>query len=103
MSEGDARGGCCPDGVVSHLARWILGGMMAVSLFVTAVGLGLGALVSGLAVRELAAASFVSANVNVWLPARGLLVAVALGVSGALLCVWRATRMPLVARRSING
>ena len=83
-----------------RIARLILGETMAVSILGTTVGLGLGALASKLVVRALSAATFVSPNVSVWVLARGLLVGVALGVLGALFCVWQVMRMPLL--RAIN-
>jgi len=79
-----------------QIARLILGETMAVSLAGAVVGLGLGALTSELVVRALAAAVFVSPDVTLWVLARGLLVGFALGVVGALSCVWQVMRMPLL-------
>ncbi len=83
-----------------RIARLILGETMAVSLAGAAVGLGLGALASDLVVRALAAATFVSPDVSLWVLARGLLVGFALGVVGALFSVWQVMRVPLL--RAIN-
>ena len=62
---------------------------MAISLAGAVVGLVLGALASELVVRALAAATFVTPDVSLWVLARGLLVGFALGVIGALFCVWQ--------------
>ena len=83
-----------------RIARLILGETMAVSIVGTAVGLGLGALASELVVRALSAATFVSPSVSLWVLARGLVVGVALGMVGALFCVWQVMRMSLL--RAIN-
>ena len=80
-----------------RIARLILGETMAVSLAGTAVGLGLGALGSELVVHALAAATFVSPDVSLWVLARGLLVGFTLGVTGALFCVWQVMRVPLLS------
>jgi putative ABC transport system permease protein len=83
-----------------RIARLILGETMAVSLTGAAIGLGLGALASELLVHALAAATFVSPYVSLWVAARGMLVGFTLGVIGALLCVWQVMRVPLI--RAIN-
>lgn len=79
------------------VVRLILGETMAISLAGTLIGLGLGALASQVVVRALAAATFVSPNVSPWVLGRGLLVGLALGVIGALFCVWQVMRVPLLA------
>ena len=83
-----------------RIGRLILGETMTISLVGAAAGLGLGALASRLVVRTLAAGAFVSPSVSLWVLARGLLVGVALGVLGALFCVWQVMRVPLL--RAIN-
>jgi putative ABC transport system permease protein len=81
-----------------RIARLILGEAIAVSLAGAVVGLGLGVLASELVVRALAAATFVSPEVSVWVLGRGLLIGFALGVVGALFSVWRVMRVsPLKA------
>jgi putative ABC transport system permease protein len=77
-----------------RIARLILGEAIAVSLVGAMVGLGLGVLASELVVRALAAATFISPKVSIWVLARGLLVGLALGVVGALFSVWRVMRVP---------
>jgi putative ABC transport system permease protein len=84
----------------ARIARLILGETMAVSLAGALIGLALGALASQLVVRALAAATFVTPEVNLWVLARGLLVGFALGVIGALFCVSQVMRVPLL--RAIN-
>ena len=84
----------------SRIVRLILGETMAISLAGALIGLGLGVLASGLVVRALAAATFVSPYVSPWVLARGMLVGFALGVIGALFCAWQVLRVPLV--RAIN-
>jgi len=79
-----------------RIARLILGETMAISLAGAALGLGLGALGSELVVHALAAATFVSPYVSLWVLARGVLVGFALGVLGALLCVWQVMHVPLL-------
>jgi len=79
-----------------RIARLILGETMAVSLAGAAVGLGLGALGSKLVVHALSAATFVSPYVSLWVLARGILIGFALGVIGALFCVWQVMRVPLL-------
>jgi putative ABC transport system permease protein len=82
----------------SRIARLILGEAITVSIGGAIVGLGLGALVSSIVVRALAAATFVSPEITVWVLARGLLVGLALGVMGALFSFWKVTRVaPLKA------
>jgi putative ABC transport system permease protein len=78
------------------IARLILGETMAVSLAGAAVGLALGAAASELVVRALAAGTFVSPDISLWVLVRGLLVGLALGVLGALFCVWQVMRVPLL-------
>jgi ABC-type antimicrobial peptide transport system permease subunit len=68
---------------------------MAISLTGATVGLGLGAVGSELVVHALSAATFVSPYVSLWVLARGLLVGFALGVIGAMFCVWQVMRVPL--------
>jgi putative ABC transport system permease protein len=80
-----------------RIARLILGETMAVSLAGAAVGLGLGALGSELVVHALAAATFVSPYVSLWVLARGVLVGFTLGLIGALFCVWQVMRVPLLS------
>jgi len=84
----------------TRIGRLILGETMTISLIGAAGGLALGALASGLVVRALAAATFVSPYVSLWVLARGMLVGFGLGVLGALFCVWRVMRVPLL--RAIN-
>ena len=84
----------------ARIARLILGETMAVSLAGAVIGLGLGALASQLVVRALAAATFVTPDVTLWVIARGLLVGFALGVIGSLFCVWQVMRVPLL--RAMN-
>ena len=79
-----------------RIARLILGETLVVSLAGAAVGLGLGALGSELVVRALAAARFVAPDISLWVLARGLLVGFALGVIGAMFCVWQVMRVPLL-------
>ena len=79
-----------------RIARLILGETLVVSLAGAAVGLGLGALGSELVVRALAAARFVAPDISLWVLARGLLVGFALGVIGAMFCVWQVIRVPLL-------
>jgi len=83
-----------------RIIRLILGETMAISLVGAAAGLGLGVLVSSLVVRALAAGTFVSPYVSPWVLARGMLVGCALGMIGALFCVWQVMRVPLL--RAIN-
>ena len=83
-----------------RIGRLILGEAMAISLLGAVAGLVLGTLASGLVVRALAAATFVSPSVSLWVLARGMLVGFALGVLGALFCVWQVMRVPLL--RAIN-
>lgn len=78
------------------VTRLILGETMAVSLAGAAIGLGLGAAASELVVRALAAGTFVSPDISVWVLVRGLLVGCALGVLGALFAVWQVMRVPLL-------
>jgi putative ABC transport system permease protein len=80
----------------TRIARLILGETMVVSLAGAGLGLALGALASELVVRALAAGTFVSPDVSAWVLARGLLVGFALGVLGALFCVWQVMRVPLL-------
>jgi putative ABC transport system permease protein len=77
-----------------RIALLILGEAIAVSLAGALVGLGLGVLASELVVRALAAATFVSPEIGIWVVARGVLVGFALGVLGALFSVWRVMRVP---------
>ncbi|HUO71822.1 MAG TPA: ABC transporter permease [Solirubrobacteraceae bacterium] len=77
-----------------HIIRLIVGETMAVSLAGALAGLALGALASDLVVRALSAAAFVTPDVSVWVLARGLIVGFALGVVGALFCVWQVMRVP---------
>jgi putative ABC transport system permease protein len=79
-----------------RIGRLILGETMTISLLGAAAGLGLGVLASGLVVRALSAATFVSPSVTIWVLARGMLVGFALGVLGALFCVWQVMRVPLL-------
>lgn len=79
-----------------RIARLILGEMIAVSLTGAAIGLGLGALASDVVVHLLSAATFVAPHVDWWVLARGLLVGMALGMIGALFCVWQIMRVPLL-------
>ena len=79
-----------------RITQLILGETMAVSLGGALLGLGLGALGSKLVVHALAAATFVSPYVSPWVLVRGLLVGFALGVVGALFCLWRIMRVPLL-------
>ncbi len=83
-----------------RIARLILGESLAISLTGAAIGLVLGALASELVVHALAAATFVAPYVSPWVLARGLLVGLALGVLGAMFCVWQVMRVPLL--RAIN-
>ncbi len=83
-----------------RIARLILGETMTISLLGAVVGIGLGALASQLVVRALAAATFVAPYVSPWVLGRGLLIGFAIGVLGALFCVWQILRVPLL--RSIN-
>jgi putative ABC transport system permease protein len=83
-----------------RITRLILGETMAVSLAGAAVGLGLGALGSELVVHALAAGTFVSPHVSLWVLGRGMLVGFTLGVVGALFCLWQVMRVPLL--RAIN-
>ncbi|MGZ6652466.1 MAG: hypothetical protein ACXVHB_34255, partial [Solirubrobacteraceae bacterium] len=76
------------------------GETLAISLAGAAVGLGLGAVGSELVVRALAAAKFVAPYISLWVLARGLLVGFALGVIGAMFCVWQVMRVPLL--KAIN-
>ena len=80
----------------AQIARLILGETMAVSLAGAIVGLGLGALAGELVVGALAAGSFVSPDVTLSVLARGLIVGIALGVLGALSCMWQVMRVPLL-------
>ncbi len=77
-----------------RIARLIVGETMAVSLAGAAIGLVLGALASDLVVNALSAAAFVEPDVSLWVLARGLFVGFALGVMGALFCVWQVMRVP---------
>jgi putative ABC transport system permease protein len=77
-----------------HIVRLIVGETMAVSLAGALAGLVLGALASDLVVRALSAAAFVTPDISVWVLARGLFVGFALGVLGALFCVWQVMRVP---------
>lgn len=79
-----------------RISELILGETMTISLIGGAAGLGLGALTSGLVVRALGAATFVSPDVSLWVLARGMLVGFGLGVLGALFCVWQVMRAPLL-------
>jgi putative ABC transport system permease protein len=79
-----------------RISELILGETMTISLIGGAAGLGLGALTSGLVVRALGAATFVSPDVSLWVLARGMLVGFGLGVLGALFCVWQVMRVPLL-------
>jgi putative ABC transport system permease protein len=79
-----------------RIARLILGETMAVSLAGAAVGLGLGTLGSRLVVHALSAATFVSPYVSLWVLTRGILIGFALGMIGALFCVWQVMRVPLL-------
>lgn len=81
----------------ARVIRLILGETMTISLAGALVGLVLGALASEVVVRALAAATFVSPDVTLWVLGRGLLVGLALGVLGALFCVWQVMRVPLLA------
>jgi putative ABC transport system permease protein len=83
-----------------RIGRLILGETMTISLIGAVGGLALGALASGLVVHALAAATFVSPYVSLWVLARGMLVGFGLGVLGALFCVWQVMRVPLL--RAIN-
>jgi putative ABC transport system permease protein len=83
-----------------RIGRLILGETMTISLIGAAAGLALGALASGLVVRALGAATFVSPYVSLWVLARGMLVGFGLGVLGALFCVCQVMRVPLL--RAIN-
>lgn len=83
-----------------RVVRLIVGETMAVSLAGAAVGLALGALASDLVVSALSASAVVAPDVSIWVLARGLLVGFALGVVGALFCVWQVIRMPLL--KAIN-
>jgi putative ABC transport system permease protein len=80
----------------ARMVRLILGETAAVSLAGAIIGLGLGVLASQFVVQALAAATFVTPDVNLWVLARGLLVGFALGVIGALFCVWQVMRVPLI-------
>ena len=77
-----------------HIVRLIVGETMATSLVGATVGLALGALGADLVVNALSAAAFVTPDVSLWVLARGLLVGFALGVVGALFCVWQVVRVP---------
>ena len=79
-----------------RIARLILGETMVVSLGGAVAGLCLRALASALVVRGLAAGAFVSPDVSVWVLVRGLLVGFALGVIGAMFCVWQVMRVPVL-------
>ena len=85
----------------ARIARLILGEAIVVCGVGALVGLGLGALASELVVRALAAATFVSPAITVWVLARGLLVGLALGALGAMFAVWRVMRVPPL--RAINS
>jgi len=76
----------------ARIARLILGETIAISLTGAVVGLGLGALASVLLVHALAAATFVSPAITLWVLGRGLLVGIALGVLGTLVSLWRIMR-----------
>jgi putative ABC transport system permease protein len=78
----------------ARIARLILGESVAVSLLGTGIGLVVGALASELLVRALAATTFVSPAVTVWVIGRGVLVGLALGVLGALFSLWQVMRVP---------
>jgi putative ABC transport system permease protein len=80
----------------ARIARLILGESLALSLAGAVIGLGLGALASELVVHALAAATFVTPSISPWVLARGLLVGLALGVMGAMFCVWQVMRVPLL-------
>jgi len=75
-----------------RIARLILGETVAISLTGAVIGLGLGALASVLLVHALAAATFVSPVITLWVLGRGLLVGIALGILGALVSLWRIMR-----------
>ena len=79
-----------------RIGRLILGESLAISLTGAALGIGLGALASDLVVHALAAGAFVTPHVSAWVVARGLLIGLALGVVGALFCVWQVMRVPLL-------
>ncbi len=78
----------------ARIARLILGEALAVCTAGALLGLALGALASELVVRALAAAAFVSPAITPWVLARGLLVGLALGATGALFAVWRVMSIP---------
>lgn len=78
----------------ARIARLILGESAAVSLVGTGVGLAVGALASVLLVHALAAATFVSPVITLWVIGRGLIVGFALGVLGSLFALWQVLRVP---------
>jgi putative ABC transport system permease protein len=80
----------------TRITGLILGESLAVSFMGALVGIGLGVLGSELVVGALSAGTFVSPYVSPWVLARGLLVGFALGVLGALFCVWQVMRVPLL-------
>ena len=77
-----------------RFACLFLGETVTISLAGAALGLAAGALVSQLLVHALAAASFVTPAITLWVAARGLLVGFALGVLGAVFAVWQVMRVP---------
>ena len=76
-----------------RVATLILGEGVGVSLLGAGIGLGIGLAGAQTAVSALSASAFVSPYITAWGLGRGALVGVAIGVLGGLYPAWRVTRL----------